>query len=279
MTYSRRPGSHRPRGSRRGNVPRNGGRRLTATPVVILSAQPGSVTLRMPVVVPVVMRSPAADSQASAPTDGESRFVRPHPSPANPEEESSEAATDDAVEEWTIHPGGPARRARLFALVVATLAAAAILIVVVGSRRSMALAVQPSRVLVQASSDAATPVEASAVPVPVAPPSSSSLVSAPEPEPRVAPLPAPVATPPPPRETATGAKLKARAALEGGALAKAAAAGERSVALDPGDAEAWLILGAAYDMLGRGSDAHRAYASCVRRAQVGPVSECRSLVH
>jgi tetratricopeptide (TPR) repeat protein len=74
-------------------------------------------------------------------------------------------------------------------------------------------------------------------------------------------------------------KNDSRRALERGKLADAIAAGERSVALDPTDGEAWLLLGAAYQEKGKNADARRCYSSCVKEGKRGPLGECRALIH
>jgi Flp pilus assembly protein TadD len=73
-------------------------------------------------------------------------------------------------------------------------------------------------------------------------------------------------------------KAKARTFLERRKLAEAIEAGERSVALDPTDAEAWLILGAAYQEKGKNAEARRAYASCVKEGKNGPRNECMNML-
>jgi hypothetical protein len=84
---------------------------------------------------------------------------------------------------------------------------------------------------------------------------------------------------------ATDAGLDAKAlkracqrALDGGKLAQAIESGEASVAADPTDGEAWLLLGAAYDQKGRAADARTAYQSCVQKGKRGPVGECAALL-
>jgi hypothetical protein len=73
-------------------------------------------------------------------------------------------------------------------------------------------------------------------------------------------------------------KAKARSLLENRRLVEAIAAGERSVALDPTDGEAWLILGAAYQEKGNMVEARRAYASCVKEGKTGPRDECSKML-
>jgi hypothetical protein len=79
-------------------------------------------------------------------------------------------------------------------------------------------------------------------------------------------------------KTAAQEKTDTRRALERGKLGDAIAAGERSVALDPTDGEAWLLLGAAYQEKGKNGDARRAYTSCVKEGKRGPIGECRAMI-
>ena len=97
---------------------------------------------------------------------------------------------------------------------------------------------------------------------------------------------APGAEPEPPKaatatagKTALEEKTDARRKLERGNLADAIAAGERSVALDPQDGEAWLLLGAAYQEKGNNADARRCYKACISEGKRGPLGECRAMVH
>ena len=73
-------------------------------------------------------------------------------------------------------------------------------------------------------------------------------------------------------------KIKARTFLEQRKLALAIEAGQRSVALDPTDGEAWLLLGAALQEKGAIADARRAYASCVKEGKTGPTNECAKML-
>jgi hypothetical protein len=73
-------------------------------------------------------------------------------------------------------------------------------------------------------------------------------------------------------------KQAAQRALERRKLTDAIAAGERSVAFDPTDGEAWLILGAAYQEKGNMVEARRAYSSCVKDAKTGPRAECAKML-
>ena len=69
-------------------------------------------------------------------------------------------------------------------------------------------------------------------------------------------------------------KEDARKSLERGKLKDASEAGQRSVALDPTDADAWLILGSAEQELGHAKSARDAFTQCTKQAKTGPVREC-----
>ncbi|HEX8789774.1 MAG TPA: tetratricopeptide repeat protein [Polyangiaceae bacterium] len=83
---------------------------------------------------------------------------------------------------------------------------------------------------------------------------------------------------PDPKEAAK-AKRASQTALERGKLAAAIEAGEQSVALDPTDAEAWLILGAAYQEKGDQKNARRSFKSCLEQGKRGPKWECAQMPH
>jgi hypothetical protein len=75
-------------------------------------------------------------------------------------------------------------------------------------------------------------------------------------------------------EAAVEAKNESQRALEQRHVAASIEAGERSVALDPTDGEAWLILGAAYMQRGANGEARRCFKSCVELGTHGPQREC-----
>ena len=79
-------------------------------------------------------------------------------------------------------------------------------------------------------------------------------------------------------KTALDEKNESRRALERGKPADAIAAGERSVALDPTDGEAWLLLGASYQDKGNMAEARRAYLACTKEGKRGPIGECRAML-
>jgi hypothetical protein len=74
------------------------------------------------------------------------------------------------------------------------------------------------------------------------------------------------------------AKAKARGALEWGKMGDAIEAGERSVAIDPTDSEAWLILGAAYQQKGDAKNAVRSFKACLDQGKRGPRNECAAMM-
>jgi Flp pilus assembly protein TadD len=77
---------------------------------------------------------------------------------------------------------------------------------------------------------------------------------------------------------ARSAKRKSQLALDRGDPKRAVEAGEESVRLDPTDAEAWLILGAAYQERGMLAEARRSFSSCSQVAKRGPRGECTALL-
>jgi tetratricopeptide (TPR) repeat protein len=79
-------------------------------------------------------------------------------------------------------------------------------------------------------------------------------------------------------KTAWQEKQAAKAALERGANGAAVAAGERAVGLDSSDAEAWLVLGGAYQAMGNIGQAKRCYKACVAQGKKGPVGDCRDML-
>ena len=77
---------------------------------------------------------------------------------------------------------------------------------------------------------------------------------------------------------AAAAREVARTELSRGHARQSIEAGERSVALDPTDGEAWLVLGAAYQSKGAVADARRCFKACVSQAKRGPRGECSAML-
>ena len=86
------------------------------------------------------------------------------------------------------------------------------------------------------------------------------------------------ADPSTPTKTALEEKKDCQRALDRGKAKDAIAAGERSVALDPTDGEAWLLLGAAYQESGKGGEARRCYTACIKEGKRGPKGECAAML-
>jgi len=120
---------------------------------------------------------------------------------------------------------------------------------------------------------------------PHAAPATVSAATTTESAPAIPPPPAETAEAPveAPIDTATTAsaaedKKAALEALNKGKLPDAVAAGERSTTADPTDAEAWLVLGAAYQDQGNFIAAQRCFHTCVAEAKRGDVRECKFLM-
>lgn len=134
--------------------------------------------------------------------------------------------------------------------------------------------------------------QATAQPQGVAPQAAAPQAAAPQaPEPPAAAVIAPAAQPqaqPPveqaaaptsaPAKTALQERKDAQRLLERGNAKGAIEAGERSVALDPTDGEAWLLLGASYQQVGKNADARKAFQSCLKEGKRGPLGECKEML-
>jgi hypothetical protein len=149
-----------------------------------------------------------------------------------------------------------------------------------GTHRSTAVAAAVAAPVQAPVEPAAAPVPAAAPPVDTAaaqaPAPVAAAAASPEGQPAASPD-APAATPDP--VAAAKEKVTSRNALERGKNADAIEAGERSVALDPTDGEAWLILGAAYQAKGDMKNARRSYKACLEQGKRGPKSECAAMPH
>ncbi|MFO0644024.1 MAG: tetratricopeptide repeat protein [Polyangiaceae bacterium] len=133
--------------------------------------------------------------------------------------------------------------------------------------------------------EAAKPVEApkpAEAPVaaakPVEPEAQKPAAEAPKPAAEPAAPAAPAASSDAPTKTALEEKKEAQRLLDRGKSKDAIAAGERSVALDPADGEAWLLLGAAYQEQGKMADARRCYQACIKEGKRGPKGECAAML-
>jgi Flp pilus assembly protein TadD len=122
------------------------------------------------------------------------------------------------------------------------------------------------------------PAETQAASVPSTPPPAETAAAVAAPPAETA-APAPTEAPELDPKAAAKEKNTARTLLERGKHNDAIEAGERSVALDPTDGEAWLILGAAYQEKGDMKNARRSYKACLEQGKRGPKYECAAMPH
>jgi tetratricopeptide (TPR) repeat protein len=131
-----------------------------------------------------------------------------------------------------------------------------------------ATAPAPTPSAAPAAAQAPAPVDSQAAPV-----ASQAAAAEAAPAAESAPL-----TEPDPKAAAKE-KHASQLALERGKVAESIEAGERSVALDPTDAEAWLILGAAYQQKGDQAKARQTFHACLQQGKRGPKWECAQFPH
>ena len=212
-------------------------------------------------------------------------FARKHPS-AHPR-----AHADDFETRRPALLIPPERRQRLMNYVKAAVGFSAVLCLAALARYGLSHGAPPSmgehgvvaaQIAVPAVPSPIQPVAAAPAPVP-APPAAAAPAAVPSPVPPPAPTPAveeavAVAEPATPTKSAKEEKEGARAALERGKRQDAIDAAGRSVALDPTDAEAWLILGSAQQDSGHWKEGREAYSECTKQAKVGPIGECRMML-
>ena len=172
-------------------------------------------------------------------------------------------------------PASPARRRRLGRLVAGALALSCAICVAAGVRVATVRAA-PSQVAAAREGMQVPATEPVAEPVVEAPQAVDATPVTPQAAPPTAP-PVPVVAAPDPA-AALVARRTSQGALERGNAKASIEAGEQSVALDPTDAEAWLILGAAYQARGTYPEARRCFSSCVHIATRGPRGECAALL-
>jgi tetratricopeptide (TPR) repeat protein len=111
------------------------------------------------------------------------------------------------------------------------------------------------------------------------------VVAAPEPAPEPAPVvvaaPEPIAAAPEPGATAAldapARKREAKSLIDLGKMRAAIPAAEAAIDADPGDAESYLLLGAALQEIGQWKRSIEVFSRCVREATRGPRGECRAL--
>ncbi len=137
-------------------------------------------------------------------------------------------------------------------------------------------AVQPQGAATQAAAPQAAAPQAAA-PQAVEQPAAAAVAPAAEPVAQ-APVVQPAAPADAPAKTALQERNDAQRLLERGNAKGAIEAGARSVALDPTDGEAWLLLGASYQQVGKNADARKAFQSCLKEGKKGPLGECKEML-
>jgi tetratricopeptide (TPR) repeat protein len=187
--------------------------------------------------------------------------------------ESHDAASDVlAVEPRKWSPVAKARRARFAKYVTATVGACAVVCALAGIRHATG-----------ARSDAPSALANRDVPMrpPPAPPPPAP------PAPETTDIEPPAAAPPSARfvepteddrSLARREKRDSQRALELGHVAEAIERGEKSVADDPTDREAWLILGAAYQHASDPENARRCFQACLTQGKKGATWECAAML-
>lgn len=290
MSEQDEPG-HRPRRVRKAREPKSHSRWLERRGAVASARRPDEVTLPAPAAapVPVVVAAPvpvveAAPAEASFDEHAADFFGAGDQSPVlahlDLDDDAEASARAEAV-------ARAAARRRSLARPVLGVVLVSLLLCVAGFVRSVAKGTStnvfpPAAVLGETTGAVplAIPGASSAVIANAEPPSGAvppaSSETPPSAEARVNAAPVNAAAPTAAPNPARALREEARAALERGAGAAAISAGQRSVAVDPTDAEAWLILGAAYQQAGQEAAAQAAFASCARLAKRGPVGECAS---
>jgi hypothetical protein len=247
--------------------------------------------------------------------DLDSHFFNSHAPPALAFDDHEEPERDPRMV-LKLAPATAKRRAQLQRYVRFAVAAASVLCLaalvkvavahnhedpaIVGRRASASMQVAPPLAQpVETSQPAALAAEIPAPPPPATPetaPAATVSAAAASAEPAAEPTPAPSAAPAatdtaaaaapdptvvaePDPKAAAKEKHDSQLALERGKVGDAIDAGERSVALDPSDAEAWLILGAAYQEKGDQKNARRSFKACLEQGKRGPKWECAQFPH
>jgi hypothetical protein len=142
---------------------------------------------------------------------------------------------------------------------------------------AMEVALAPQGAAPAAELAAPPPAAVPAVPAPSELPAAPATATVPELAAAESAAPAGEASAADPRE-ALRLKKASQLALEHGRIATSIEAGENAVLLDPLDADAWLILGAAYQQKGDLGQARRCYKACVKRGQRGNRGECVAML-
>jgi hypothetical protein len=133
---------------------------------------------------------------------------------------------------------------------------------------------EPAPVVTTAAAPAPEPVVSAAPPPPAAPTAVATATASAS----AAPAESASAAPDVPLKSALEEKADAQHALDHNKINDAIMSALRSTALDPTDADAWLLLGAAYQMAGKSADARAAFSTCTKEAKKGEVRECQLML-
>jgi hypothetical protein len=149
-----------------------------------------------------------------------------------------------------------------------------------GTSRPATLAAAAAPPVQEPAKSVVLPAETQVAALPATPPPAETVAAAATaPAEGASAAPAPTEAPELDPKAALKEKNTARSLLERGKNADAIEAGEKSVALDPTDSEAWLILGAAYQEKGDMKNARRSYKACLEQGKRGPKYECAAMPH
>ena len=187
-----------------------------------------------------------------------------------------EAAAPPSRETLKMTPEAQARRAHLVKYVrwaMASAAAVCALAILVGVLRGKSTKPESAPAVAAQVQFAPPQPQLAAASVEVPPPPDPALMATEAVPEEKAAAPAPTSD-----KSALEEKRDAQRLLEKNKVKDAIAAAERSVAIDPTDAEAWLLLGAARFDAREFAGARRAYGDCAKQAKKGPIGECRALL-
>jgi tetratricopeptide (TPR) repeat protein len=254
--------------------------------------EPSSTVAAHPIETPLTFASPEvaprqAEQAANVPpvVDLDAPFFRVAPRPAEgmPEPELPDPRLAAIAANAALRRAHFTKYVKGAVAFAAAVCVAALAKVAIG-RNDAASDVRPQAEMVQAAAAVTLPrVEQAPAPEPPPAPTTHGVASS---EPALAPAASQAVAsdaaageqPAPAPGEAAAEMAIARVELERGRVAASIEAGERSVALDPSDGEAWLILGAAYQQKGNTADARRCYRTCVDQATRGPKGECAAML-
>ena len=272
--------------SRRSKTPKPPG--VTPKPPGVTPKPPGVAAKQTPKPPGVTPRPPAAKATAKSKAKPSRSSKRPEARnrlDSHAEGFFAEGEVASQAPEYDDAPTGLptdsifsiARRQTLMRYVGIALVVSTVLCVAAIARSFLTPVAPTHEATVAAPASAAPAPSASTMTFPL--PSASVVASAAPPSASAsAPIAAVASAPEAPTKSAAEEKADAQRALERGKAKDAVEAATRSTTIDPSDADAWLILGAANMEIGKSADARTAFATCAKQATRGPVGECRSML-